>query len=100
MRFGGNYMFGEILEMIMLIMFGLSWPLNLIKCYRARTAKGTSILFYCAIGIGYISGIVRKFYINDINFVLIFYFVNLIMILGCIAIYFRNLHLDKIASNN
>lgn len=93
-------MFGEILEMIMLIMFGLSWPLNLIKCYRARTAKGTSILFYCAIGIGYISGIVRKFYINDINFVLIFYFVNLIMILGCIAIYFRNLHLDKIASNN
>ena len=74
MRFGGNYMFGEILEMIMLIMFGLSWPLNLIKCYRARTAKGTSILFYCAIGIGYISGIVRKFYINDINFVLIFYF--------------------------
>lgn len=92
-------MLGEILEMIMLIMFGLSWPLNLVKCYKARTAKGTSILFYCAIEIGYISGIVRKFYIHDVNFVLIFYFFNLIMILGCIVIYFRNKHLDKLSSN-
>ena len=35
----------EILEIIMIVTFGLSWPANVIKSYKARTAKGKSILF-------------------------------------------------------
>ena len=36
---------GQILETIMLVCFGFSWPLNVIKAYKARTTKGTSLPF-------------------------------------------------------
>ena len=35
----------EILEVIMIVSFGASWPLNVLKSYRARTAKGKSLAF-------------------------------------------------------
>ena len=35
---------GAMFESIMLICFGLSWPLNVIKAYKARTTQGTSLL--------------------------------------------------------
>lgn len=31
-----------IFESVMLVCFGLSWPLNVIKAYKAGTTKGTS----------------------------------------------------------
>ena len=39
--------FYEICEMIMIISFGVSWPLNVIKSYKARTTKGKSLAFLC-----------------------------------------------------
>lgn len=50
----------EILEIIMIASFGLSWPANVIKSYKARTAKGKSILFLILIFLGYIAGIASK----------------------------------------
>ena len=50
----------EILEIAMIICFGLSWPVNVYKSYKARTTKGKSILFLCFIFIGYIAGILSK----------------------------------------
>ena len=44
----------SILETIMLVCFGLSWPLNVVKAYRARTAKGMSLPFILLIISGYI----------------------------------------------
>ena len=35
----------EVLEAVMLICFGLSWPMNAYKNYKARTAAGTSWQF-------------------------------------------------------
>lgn len=35
----------EILEVIMIVSFGASWPLNVIKSYKARTTKGKSLAF-------------------------------------------------------
>ena len=29
----------EILEIVMIISFGASWPLNLIKSYKSRTTR-------------------------------------------------------------
>lgn len=51
----------EILEVIMIVSFGASWPLNVIKSYKARTAKGKSLAFLCLIIFGYIAGIISKF---------------------------------------
>ena len=46
----------ELLEAIMLICFGLSWPLNAYKNYRAGTAVGTSWQFIALITAGYFAG--------------------------------------------
>ena len=96
-------MVAEILEIIMLICFGLSWPLNVIKAYKARTTKGKSLWFICLILIGYIAGITSKFvnpdFMNNIGskwYVLFFYFLNFVMVSADLVMYFRNLRLDKI----
>ena len=47
----------EILEIIMILCFGASWPFNVAKSYRARTAKGKSLLFLILIEVGYVAGI-------------------------------------------
>ena len=71
----------EILEIVMLVAFGVSWPISLIKNIKSRSTKGVSILFYFLILFGYVAGIISKFtneaYMASINekwYVLIFYF--------------------------
>ena len=86
---------GSIFESIMLICFGLSWPLNVIKAYRARTAKGTSLPFILLIITGYIAGITAKLVTGQINYVLIVYLLNLAIVSVNVAVYFRNVSLDR-----
>ena len=92
----------EILEITMILCFGASWPLNVIKSYRARTTKGKSLAFLCLIFFGYIAGITSKFvnpsYMEQIAekwYVLFFYFLNLIMVGADIIIYYRNMQIDN-----
>ena len=92
----------ELLEITMIVSFGASWPLNVIKSYKARTAKGKSLAFLCLIFFGYIAGIASKFlnepYMASIGekwYVLFFYFLNLIMVGIDLILYFRNRALDK-----
>ena len=86
---------GSIFETVMLVCFGFSWPLNVMKAYRARTAKGTSLLFILLIIAGYIGGISAKLLNHQINYVLVVYFLNLGIVLVNLCVYFRNVHLDK-----
>ena len=85
----------SILETIMLVCFGLSWPLNLMKSYKARTAKGTSLPFILLIITGYIAGISAKLISGQINYVLIAYLLNLAIVSMNIIVYFRNAALDR-----
>ena len=96
----------EILEIVMLMSFGASWPLNLMKSYRARTTKGKSLPFLCLIIFGYIAGIASKFaneaYMASFSekwYVLCFYVLNLIMVSADLGMYFRKLKLDRKADN-
>ena len=91
----GDYIMGSIFETIMLVCFGLSWPLNVIKAYKAKTAKGTSLPFILLIIIGYIAGITAKLVTNQINYVLIVYLINLAIVSANVVVYFRNVALDK-----
>ena len=91
----------EILEVVMIVSFGASWPLNVLKSYRARTAKGKSLAFLCLILFGYVAGITGKFlnpvYMSEIAekwYVLFFYFLNFIMVGADLILYFRNKKLD------
>ena len=86
---------GSILETIMLVCFGFSWPLNVIKSYKAKTAKGTSLPFVLLIITGYIAGISAKIISGQINYVLIAYILNLAIVSLNIIVYFRNVSLDK-----
>lgn len=92
----------EIFEVIMIASFGASWPLNVIKSYKARTTKGKSLAFLCLIFFGYIAGILSKFlneaYMASIStkwYVLFFYILNLIMVGVDLCLYVRNRKLDK-----
>ena len=50
----------EILETVMLICFGCSWPMSLVKNIKAKTAKGMSVGFTLLILTGYVAGITAK----------------------------------------
>ncbi len=87
--------FAHLFEAAMLVCFGFSWPLNVRKAYKARTAKGTSLAFICLIITGYIAGISAKFINHQLNYVLVVYFLNLVIVLSNVVVYFRNVALDK-----
>lgn len=84
----------EILEAIMLLCFGLSWPLNAYKNFKARTAAGTSWQFIMLITAGYVAGIAAKFVAGSVNWVLAVYFINLACLGVNWAVYARNRKLD------
>ena len=95
----------EILEIIMIVSFGASWPLNLMKSYKARTTKGKSLPFLLLIFFGYIAGICSKLvneaYMAAIGqkwYVLFFYVLNFIMVGSDLLMYVRNYRLDKKAA--
>ncbi|MEE1046205.1 MAG: hypothetical protein U0M60_02145 [Clostridia bacterium] len=85
----------SIFETVMLVCFGFSWPLNVIKAYKAKTAKGTSLPFILLIITGYIAGISAKLISGQINYVLIAYILNLTIVSLNVIVYFRNVSLDK-----
>ena len=89
-----------ILETIMLVCFGFSWPMNLIKAYKARTAKSTSLPFILLIITGYIAGISAKIANGNLNYVLIAYLLNLAIVSLNLVVYFRNVALDKKVNKN
>ena len=92
----------ELFEAVMIICFGLSWPLSVYKSWKYRTAKGKSLQFEIFIWIGYIFGIAKnfiKFFNGSAGFLFFlawgFYFLNFIEITIDMALYFRNVKLDK-----
>jgi F0F1-type ATP synthase assembly protein I len=86
----------EALEAIMLICFGLSWPINLIKNLKAKSAKNMSSKFILLIMLGYIAGIFAKLISHSYNYVLIIYLINLFIVSGNLVIYFINKKYDRI----
>ena len=97
----------EILEVVMIVSFGASWPMNVLKSWRARTAKGKSLAFLCLIIFGYIAGITGKFmnpvYMAEFSskwYVLFFYVLNLLMVTTDLILYFRNKRLDAQRENS
>lgn len=85
----------EVLETIMIICFGLSWPMNLIKNIKAGTAKSMSLKFIILIIIGYIAGIAAKLISHKINYVLGVYILNIVIVSMNLVVYFINTKKDK-----
>lgn len=95
----------NVLEMLMVVCFGISWPLNISKLLKSKTAKGTSVLFYFFIWIGYLFGLGSKAIkalsgIPTPGYVWFFYTLNAVMVAVGIILYFYNRKLDITLGQN
>ncbi len=79
-----------LLESIMLICFGISWPVSVYKSWKSKSTQGKSLVFIFAIIIGYVAGIIGKILGGQLNYVLALYIVNLTFVSVDLALYFVN----------
>ena len=85
----------NILETMVLLFFGISWPMTLAKNWRVRSAQGMSLGFYCMITVGYLCGITAKLVSGNITYVLLVYVCNTLLVASNIPVYFRNRRVDR-----
>ena len=93
----------NLLEALMILCFGLSWPISIYRSYTSRTAKGKSFFFEVFLWIGYVFGIIRKILQmqsgGNLEFLFwlgfCFYCLNLVEITVDMGLYFRNVKLDR-----
>ncbi len=88
-------MLGEILESMMLLCFAASWPFNIYRSWKCRTAVGKSIMFEVIVVIGYFCGVGSHIVNDQINVVIAFYIVDIVLVSIDMYLYFRNRKLDK-----
>ena len=96
----------QLLEIIMLVCFGCSWPNNIITTLKNKSHKGKSLVFLLLMLFGYVAGITSKF-VNEAYmasfaskwYVLFFYVLNFIMVGADLLMYVRNRKLDKKTKN-
>lgn len=84
----------ELFESVMLICFGLSWPMSVVKNIKAHTAKSMSLPFILLIITGYIAGITAKVCSHNYSYVLAIYVINLIFVSANLVVYFINRSYD------
>ena len=89
----------ELLEVLMLLAFGAAWPVAIMKSLKMRSTKGKSLIFLLIVMFGYICGIGSKFAGGRVNYVVLFYFINLIAVGIDAALYLRNRRLDQLAES-
>ena len=80
----------KLFEVIMLVCFGISWPISVYKSIKTRSTKGKSVVFIFAIIIGYIAGILSKIMNGDTSYVLVLYCINLAVVSVDMILYFVN----------
>lgn len=78
----------------MLVCFGISWPFNIAKSLRSRTAKGKSVAFELLIIAGYLCGLVGKLILGNLSYVVVFYIADILMVAVDLVLTLRNRRLD------
>lgn len=85
----------QIFEFIMLICFGMSWPISVYKSLTSKTTQGKSLVFILAIIVGYVCGITGKLLSGQITYVLALYIFNLLVVSFDLVLYFINKKREK-----
>ncbi len=80
----------SVFEVMMLVCFGLSWPISIAKALRTRRVEGKSPLFMAVICVGYLSGILHKL-LFSLDWVIALYALNLLMVATDLFLYYRYL---------
>ena len=82
-------------EAVMLICFGLAWPLNIIKSLRTKSTHGKSV--FIVLLIGYVAGITHKLLYSR-NIVLVLYCINFAMVSMDTFLYFHYRRRERLAA--
>ena len=75
----------SIFEALMLVCFGLSWPVAIAKTLRTKQVAGKSRLFLAIICAGYLCGIAHKCLFSR-DWVMALYILNLLLVATDLAL--------------
>ena len=78
----------SLFEMLMLVCFGVSWPVSIYKSVKTRVVAGKSPLFMGIVMLGYAAGITHKLLYSR-DWVIILYCLNLLLVGTDLVLYFR-----------
>ncbi len=79
----------SVFEVGMLVCFGFAWPISIMKSIKTKSIEGKSLLFMYVVMIGYLFGMTHKI-IYNLDFVLILYGVNFLMVFVDVMLYYKN----------
>ena len=88
----------SVYEAAMMICFGVSWPISIAKSIRTKEVAGKSPLFMAILCLGYTFGIIHK-YFYSLDWITLFYFTNLTMVLIDLSLYYKYLPLSSVGKN-
>ena len=92
----------QFCEIAMLCLFGCSWPFNIAKALRTRTAKGKSVVFEVLVIIGYLIGLFGKLYAyrqtGTLAYSVWFYIADILMVSVDLVLYCINTRRDRLAA--
>jgi len=81
-------------EALMLLCFGAAWPFSIYRSYKSKSTQGKSFLFMVILVIGYLSGIIHKWFYS-FDYVIFLYILNAMMVSVDILLYIRNSRMEK-----
>ncbi len=84
----------SIFEGMMLICFGIAWPVSIYNSYKARSTKGKSIVFLIITILGYLCGITHKILYNQ-DILLYLYILNMLMVIIDACLWIRNKRIEN-----
>lgn len=70
----------KLFESLMVISFGISWPISVAKMLRTKSVEGKSVVFSYFILLGYVFGILSKLLSNQYSYVIVFYIINFFVV--------------------
>lgn len=76
-----------MLEAIMILCFGLSWPMSIFRTLKVKQVTGKSEFFLWLVFAGYITGIFHKIF-NAFDWVIVFYIINACMVFIDIVVFY------------
>ncbi len=83
-----------MLETIMMICFGVSWPVSVYRSWKSKKTGGKSIVFLFMIEFGYLVGLIGKIFYTP-SYVIAVYLINMTFVATDIALYFRNRRIER-----
>lgn len=88
----------QLCEAVMIVLFGVSWPFNIAKSWKSKTAKGKSLMFEIIVIVGYLVGIYGKYntykLTGSLPYPTYFYILDIVMVTVDLILTLRNKALD------